>query len=72
MRSRSSRCDGSATTDPVEQTVSASARGLKYDASTQTYRYVWKTDKAWAGTCRELTVRLHDGTDHVMNFKFSK
>jgi hypothetical protein len=52
--------------------VSASASALKYDASTQTYRYVWKTDKAWAGTCRELNVRLHDGTDHVMNFKFSK
>ena len=24
------------------------------DAATDQYNYVWKTDKAWAGTCRQL------------------
>jgi extracellular elastinolytic metalloproteinase len=31
---------------------------------------VWKTQKAWAGTCRQLIIRLDDGTDHIANFKF--
>jgi hypothetical protein len=32
----------------------------QYDASG--YTYVWKTDKTWAGTCRELTLHFRDGT----------
>jgi len=71
-QSKRINCDGSATTDPVEETVTANASGLKYDPGTQTYQYVWKTDKAWAGTCRELNVRLNDGTDHFVDFKFLK
>jgi hypothetical protein len=31
---------------------------------------VWKTDKGWAGTCRQLIIRLSDGTTHLANFKF--
>jgi hypothetical protein len=33
---------------------------------------VWKTDKAWAGTNRQLVVKLADGTSHVANFKLTK
>ena len=33
-------------------------------ASTGTYTYVWKTEKAWAGSCRIVSVRLVDGTTH--------
>jgi len=32
--------------------------------------YVWKTNKAWAGTCRQLDVQLSDGTDHLADFEF--
>jgi hypothetical protein len=31
---------------------------------------VWKTEKAWKGTCRELNMKLADGTDHPVNFQF--
>jgi extracellular elastinolytic metalloproteinase len=31
---------------------------------------VWKTNKAWAGTCRQLIVTLVDGTSHRADFKF--
>jgi hypothetical protein len=58
-------CDSSAPLDDVEQTVAAGSSSLSYDATTNTYTYVWKTDKAWAGTCRQLTLRLTDGTDHI-------
>ncbi|MCE7985035.1 MAG: hypothetical protein DYG89_28000 [Caldilinea sp. CFX5] len=30
-----------------------------------------QTNKAWAGTCRQLIVRLVDGTDHSALFQFN-
>ena len=65
-------CDSSASLDAIEQTVTAGSSSLSYDATTNTYTYVWKTDKSWANTCRQLKVTLTDGTVHVANFKFSK
>lgn len=65
-------CASGAPTDTVEQTVTAGSSSLSYDSTTNTYTYVWKTDKAWAGTCRQLTVKLVDGTTHVANFNFTK
>lgn len=66
--SQASNC-GTGTADPIELgTVSNS--GLTYDPATDTYTYVWKTEKAWAGTCRTFHLTLADGTDHVANFQF--
>jgi hypothetical protein len=66
-------CDSSNPVDLVEETVTAGSSSLSYDATTDTYTYVWKTDKTWAGTCRQLVVKLNDGsTEHVANFKFVK
>ncbi|HSE98682.1 MAG TPA: PxKF domain-containing protein [Blastocatellia bacterium] len=62
-------CDGGVT-DTIEQTVTASTSSLIYDAATDTYTYVWKTDRGWRGTCRQLVVKLNDGTTHVANFQF--
>ena len=61
---------GSVPVDVVELTLTAGQSSLSYDISTDTYTYAWKTDKAWAGTCRELTVRLSDGSDHKALFQF--
>jgi hypothetical protein len=63
-------CEGGAPSDTIEQTLTAGGSSLQYNAVTQTYTYVWKTNKAWAGTCRELQVRLDDGTDHTALFQF--
>jgi Tol biopolymer transport system component len=63
-------CDTSSLLDDVEETVTAGSSSLSYDAATDTYTYVWKTNKAWAQTCRQLTLRLSDGTDHIAYFKF--
>ena len=60
-------CDG-APTGLVEETTTAGNSTLTYDAATDTYTYVWKTEKAWAGTCRELTVKLTDDTEHKALF----
>jgi hypothetical protein len=66
------QCDGSAPTDPVAETVTAGGSSLSYDASADQYVYVWKTEKSWAGTCRQLVVKLNDDTTHVANFSFKK
>ncbi len=62
-------CVGGSAVDDVE-TVTSRASGLQYDAGTATYTYVWKTDKSWAGHCRQLTVALRDGTMHQATFMF--
>jgi hypothetical protein len=53
------------------QTTTAGQSGLSYDWSSALYTYVWKTNSTWAGTCRQLNLRLADGTDHVALFKFA-
>ena len=67
-KSQQTACD-LATVDGIEQTVTAGSSDLSYDANTDTYTYVWKTEKTWAGTCRQLVVMLNDGTSHRANFK---
>ena len=58
--------------DYIEETVTAGGSSLSYDASANQYVYVWKTEKSWAGSCRQLVVKLSDGTYHRANFNFAK
>jgi len=63
-------CDGAAPVGEIEVTVTAGGSSLNYDADADQYIYVWKTNKAWAGSCRQLEVKLDDGTSHFANFTF--
>lgn len=65
-------CSTSAPNADLEETVSAGTSSLPYDASSARYTYVWKTEKSWADTCRKLTLKLIDGTEHSAFFKFAK
>jgi hypothetical protein len=65
-------CDALAPQAPVEETTTAGNSALSYDAVADQYVYTWKTDKAWAGTCRQLTVTLTDGSQHTANFRFAR
>lgn len=67
--SAATSCNGSVGIE-VEETETAGASELRYDAGSDQYHYVWKTDRAWAGTCRQLIVKLRDGTEHRANFQF--
>ena len=61
------------STDPatdLTDTLTAGSSSLSYDASTDQYIYVWKTDSSWAGTCRQLVVTLNDGSVYRANFTF--
>jgi len=63
-------CANGAPLDAIQTTVTAGGSSLSYDPTTGQYVYVWKTDKAWAGTCRQLDVQLSDGTSHLADFEF--
>jgi hypothetical protein len=63
-------CASGAIVDDIETTVTAGNSSLTYDALAGQYVYIWKTDKTWTGTCRQLQVKLVDGTIHTANFQF--
>ncbi len=63
-------CDSSAPTSDIEATTTAGSSSLTYDPTADQYIYVWSTDGTWAGTCRQLTVKLADGTVHQADFEF--
>jgi hypothetical protein len=58
-----------ATLDPI---ATAGNSSLQYDAASDQYTYTWKTDKAWAKTCRVLVLTLNDGSQYRANFNFTK
>jgi len=62
-------CDSTVNVDGIETTVNAGGSSLSYDALADTYTYIWKTDKAWAGTCRQLVLAFGDGSVQRANFK---
>jgi hypothetical protein len=63
-------CDANEPGDVIEETVTAGGSSLTYDAGADRYSYIWKTDKAWKGTCRILALRLKDGSSHFAKFRF--
>jgi uncharacterized protein len=63
-------CASGVPVDPIEETVMAGASSLQYDAATETYTYVWKTQNGWNGTSRRFTLRLDDGTVRSADFEF--
>ena len=58
---------GGALTGPLVPTM---PNGFTYDPLLDQYTYVWKTDRNWRG-CRQLIVRLKDGTEKRANFRFN-
>ena len=71
--SQSIECESSAyINNTIELTLTAGSSSLNYDPFTDQYIYVWKTEKSWKNTCRQLTMKLDDGTIHQANFKFTK
>jgi len=63
-------CSSSDPIDPVTEIETAGQSSLSYDATTDRYKYTWKTENSWKNTCRQLNVTLRDGTVHSAKFKF--
>jgi len=64
------QCDTNVQLSDVEETVSAGNSSLSYDALFNRYTYVWKTNKAWANTCRRLILKFKEGTVKTAEFSF--
>lgn len=64
-------CVNNSAIDALEETTTTTS-GLKYDPIANQYIYNWKTLTSYANTCRQLTVKLMDGTTHTALFKFVK
>lgn len=65
-------CDTKAPRGESEPSIGGGGNnGLSYDSSTDRYTYRWRTQGDWlAGSCRELTMKLDDGTTHRAFFEF--
>jgi len=61
-------CNTSAPIAELEGTETPGGSTLTY--SPDQYHYNWKTENSWAGTCRQLVIKLNDGSVHTANFKF--
>ena len=70
-KSQTIACDTAAPVDVINETVTAGGSSLSYDSTSGRYNYVWKTDKAWAGTCRQLILNFNNGSIQRANFKFT-
>jgi hypothetical protein len=63
-------CNSSLPTSSLIDTVTAGGSSLSYDATSNTYTYVWKTNKAWSGSCGLFVLGLNDGTSYSAKFQF--
>jgi hypothetical protein len=68
VMSSANSCDAVAAApgDPI----SMNGVGVRYEASNDRFMFVWKTEKSWGGSCRQLQITLKDGTTHTATFSF--
>ncbi|MEV6860062.1 PxKF domain-containing protein [Streptosporangium subroseum] len=60
-------CDTGKPTGPAEPTRNQEHSGISYKDGQ--YNYVWKTDKSWSHTCRQLQLKLNDGSSHFTTIR---
>jgi hypothetical protein len=59
-------CSG--TVVPLNDPATGPA-GISFDPSTNVFTYNWQTSASWTG-CRKLVIKLKDGVQHELIFKF--
>jgi hypothetical protein len=73
----SRRCGGGDDTEVVAKAAKKSGSAKKkpvftYVRRSDQYVMLWKTEKKWAGSCREFVLKLDDGSVHAAQFEFAK
>lgn len=61
-------CSTGAPIDDIEELAPAGSTVFRFDGTQ--FIYNWQTTKSWAGSCRQMTVTLADGTVHTAQFTF--
>jgi hypothetical protein len=65
------QCPGSPpSTNPTPSNDSGSS-GLRFDDPTKTFEFNWKSETAWAGTCRRFVVTTDDTATHTFTIRFT-
>ena len=65
-------CDATAPVNDIEGVITGRSSLLLHAPKRDRYTYLWKTDKHWAGTCQEFTLKLIDGSVHRAIFRFER
>lgn len=65
-------CRAIRSENDIDETETAGRSGLRYEGQKNRFKYVWKTDPSWAGTCRTFVLTLVDGSTHEALFSFGK
>jgi hypothetical protein len=63
-------CQAVRSENIVDETEPANHGGLRQDGARFKFKYIWKTDPSWAGTCRKLVLTLVDGSSYEALFRF--
>jgi hypothetical protein len=58
------------TAEPEAGEPARSSRSLLYRRHQRRYVLIWKTDRRWAGSCRQFMLKLEDGTVKRADFRF--
>jgi TolB protein len=61
-------CSSAAPLGPAASTSGS----FTYNSSLDRYMFVWPTSKAWAGSCRSITLTLSDGTQHRVGLRLTR
>jgi hypothetical protein len=69
-RSRQYPCGSSAGLVGGTPTVGVGHHKIHYSRDRNVYIYLWRTDRAWAGQCRQFVLKLADGSYHRADFRF--
>jgi hypothetical protein len=60
------------TTKTPLGTATAASGDLTYNPTTGRYTFAWKTDRSWAGTCRQLLLEVNEGgSEPVAYYRFT-
>jgi hypothetical protein len=68
----SSRSPSWTPCDAATADSTPAAGSLSYNTSLSRYTFLANTDRSWAGSCKDLTVTLRDGTTHRGRFTFAR
>jgi hypothetical protein len=64
-------CSAVQSENEVTESDASQRSTLKAEGRNQ-FKYIWKTNKAWDGTCRKLVITLSDGSTHEALFNLGK
>jgi hypothetical protein len=63
-------CQAARSENVVDETEPANQGGLRQDGAKSKFKYIWKTDPNWAGSCRKFVLTLVDGSSYEALFRF--